>query len=429
MLWLIVTPFMTSQAVGQTSPSAPLTLSDAITKALAESPNARVAAQQLAQAEARVGQAQAGRRFQITFNSTASGSNADVIQPPPAHETFGTFQNTLTIPLPVGPKANLAIRQSEAQLDSAQAQYESARLSLANQVTTAYYDLLRKQTVLQVAQETLALDQHQADDTAKRNRAGDVPELDVLRSQSSIASAQSQQIGAQNDVAVAQQALNSLIGQSLNAPLNIAAVPDNASMSVPTLDEAQTQALAASPDIRSAQASRRAAQAALDLARRYGDPSLSLQVIDTRSGDKTAFSREDTLEASVTVPLSDGGLGHAQVREAQAGLAQAQSEVEIARQKVLTTVNAAYLTTQSTVRQIAAARSARDIAQTVYDKTVRGYQNGLFPLSDVFNAQSALTQAKIAETQAVYDAAVAVSSLNAAIKGGSPISSGSGGNP
>ena len=44
-----------------------------------------------------------------------------------------------------------------------------------------------------------------------------------------------------------------------------------------------------------------------------------------------------------------------------------------------------------------------------------GYRNGQFPLSDVLNAQTALTQARIAYRQALYDAAVAISTLTNAI--------------
>ena len=157
-------------APAQAGDPGPLTLPVAVTQALAANPAARAAAQQLAQAQARLGQAQAQRRFQITFNSTVSGSNADVIQPPPAHETFGTFQNTLTVPLPIGAKPGLAVRRRRRSLQAAQAQFEGARLALAGQVGTAYYDLLRKQALLQIAQETLAQAQRQLSDAQKRNR-------------------------------------------------------------------------------------------------------------------------------------------------------------------------------------------------------------------------------------------------------------------
>jgi len=88
---------------------------------------------------------------------------------------------------------------------------------------------------------------------------------------------------------------------------------------------------------------------------------------------------------------------------------------------VLAGVSAAYLTAGSRRRQLAAALVTQLIAQETFDKTRLGYQNGLFPLINVLNAQAALTQARIAYTQAVYDAAAAAVGLTAAFQGAAPV--------
>ena len=400
--------------------TGPLTLAQASALAAQSSPTLTSAAQALAQARARVGQAQAQRRLQITFNSTASLSNANVYQPPPAQETFGTLQNTLTLPLPLGARPGLAITQAQQQFGAAQAQYDSARLALSAQVASAYFDLLRKQALLAVAQETLASDLRALGDAQKRQAAGDVAQLDVLQAQVPAASAQAALDGAENDLAVARQALNSVLGRSLDADIAVADVDAVAPVTSYTLEQARGLAVQRSPDVRAADATVRADEAALSAARLFREPTLSLQAIDIRSKDVTSFSREDTLQAAVTLPLSDGGLGREQVREAQAALAGARAQGEATRRTVLASVSAAYLTAGSKRRQLAAALATQQIAQETYDKTRLGYQNGLFPLINVLNAQAALTQARIAYTQAVYDAAAAAAGLSAAFEGGTP---------
>ena len=407
---------VSAQAAG----GGPLTLAQADALAAQSSPFLTSAAQSLAQARARVGQAQAGRRFQITFNSTVSGSNASVYQPPPSQETFGTLQNTLTVPLPIGARPRLAITQAQEQLGAAQAQYDAARLALAAQVASAYFDLLRKQALLAIAQETLASDQRAFGDAQNRKAAGDVAQLDVLQAQVPAAAAQAALDGAENDLIVARQALNSVLGRPLDGDLIVADVAAAAPLPSYTLDQARAFAVGRSPDIRAADATVRADEAALAAARLYREPTLSLQAIDIRSKDVTSFSREDTLQAAVTLPLSDGGLGREQVREAEAALAGARAQVEATRRTVLANVSAAYLTAGSRRRQVAAALVTQQIAQETYDKTRLGYQNGLFPLINVLNAQAALTQARIAYTQAVYDAAAAAAGLAAAFEGATP---------
>ena len=421
LLLLTAWPILwTGPAFAQASPTGPLTLAQANAQAAQSSPSLTSAAQSLAQARARVGQAQAQRRLQITFNSTASLSNAGVYQPPPSQETFGTLQNTLTVPLPLGARPGLAITQAQEQLGAAQAQYDSARLALAAQVAVAYFDLLRKQALLAVAQETLASDLRALGDAQKRQAAGDVAQLDVLQAQVPAASAQAALDGAENDLAVARQTLNSVLGRGLDADVAVAEVDAVAPVTSYTLDQARALAVQRSPDVRAADATVRADEAALSAARLYREPTLSLQAIDIRSKDVTSFSREDTVQAAVTLPLSDGGLGREQVREAQAALAGARAQVETTRRTVLASVSAAYLTAGSKRRQLAAALATQQIAQETYDKTRLGYQNGLFPLINVLNAQAALTQARIAYTQAVYDAAAAAAGLSAAFEGGTP---------
>jgi outer membrane protein TolC len=402
---------------------APLTLSQITDLAIQSSPALSAARQNVTQAQARVGQAQAGRRFQITFNSTASLSNAGVYQPPPSQETFGTLQNTITVPLPLGKRPGLAVTQAQAQRGAIAAQLDSARLALAGQTAIAYYDLLRKQALLAVAQETLTEDLRALSDARKRNQAGDAAQIDVLQAQVPVAAAQAALDGAENDLAVAREALNSLIGRPLDDPLTLADV-DPSSLALPyTLSQAQEFALSRSPDLRAAEAAIQADQAALAAARLYREPVVSLQAIDIRSKDVTSFRSEDTVQAAVTLPLADGGLGRAQVQEAQAALAGAEAQREAIRRQAFANVSAAYLTAESRRRQIDAARTSQDIAQITYDKTTLGYRNGLFPLLQVLTARAALTQARITYTQAVYDAAAASSALSNEFEGATPTAS------
>ena len=398
----------------------PLTLAQITQMAEGASPALSAARQAVAQASARVGQAEAGRRLQITFNSTASLSAASVYQPPPTYETFGTLQNTLTVPLPLGRRPGLAVTQAQEQQDAASAQLDSARLTLAGQAAAAYYDVLRKQALLDVARQTLTEDRRALGDVQKRSAAGDAAGLDVLQAQVPVASAEAALDGAESDLAVADETLNSLLGRPLDAPLLLADIPPNALALPYTLTQAEQLALARSPDLRAAEATVRADRAALGAARLSREPAYSLQAIDIRSKDVTSFQSEDTVQAAVTLPLSDGGLGRAQVQESRAALAGATAQVEVVRRTVVAGVSAAFLTAESRRRQIESARTARDIAQITYDKTTLGYRSGLFPLLQVLNARAALTQARIAYTQAVYDAAAASATLSTAFAGSVP---------
>lgn len=398
------------------APPAPFTLASATAMAFTSNPVPRAAQFQIVQAQQRLAQAQAQQRWAVSFSSSVSGSNATIYEPR-GDVTFGQIVNSVNIPLPVSRKGRLAITQATAQVAAAQAQFDSARLTLAGQVSTAYYDLQRKGALLKAAQETLAAANRQVTDAEKRFRAGDAPELDVLRARVPVATAQASVYQAENAVRVAEGTLNSLLGRPLDSPVPLT---DNATDTPITalpfaLEEARAQASENRPDLRAAEATVRAAEIGVSVARTGRDPLYSLQASDTRSNDKTGFTRLDSVGATITLPLSDGGLTKAQVKEADAGLEAAKAQLLVARQTVEATLYSAYRNAEASLRQIEAARTSQELAQTAYEKATRGYQTGLFPLTDVLSAQSALTQARIAYVQAVYDAAAAVATLNNAV--------------
>ena len=401
----------------QISASGNLTLKDIISQTLMSNPASLASGEQLRQAESAVRAAQAQQHFQLSFNSAAGVSNADVIQPPPSRETFGAIQNTLTIPLLIGPKAADNVNEATGSLSAAQASYRSSELALAGKAASAYFDLLKKRDLASVTQENLDTANQELKDAQQRNNAGDIPELDVLQAQVPVSSDQATFLQAQADAEVAQETLNDLLGRPLDAPL--AVVDETGAQQSPnySIEDARTRALAASADVSAAVAQVSSDEAARDAAKRFADPAVSLQAIDLRSRDVTSFSREDTLQASVTLPIDDGGLGKATVDSAAEALEQARREVEMARRATLTSVSSAYITVQSSLAEVAATAEAQEIAQKTYDKTRLGYENGLYPLVDAITAENALAQARSAAVESLYDAASARYILDSTVNG------------
>lgn len=403
-------------AIAQQAPTqqAPLTLAQVTGIALTVSPSVRAAEENLAEAQARLGQAQAAERFQVSFNSTASLSNGDVYQPPPTSETFGALQNTITVPLPVNPRLAALTRQAQSDYQAYAAQTAAARIDAAAAAQTAYFNLLEQQALLAIAQQNV--DQAQQEyDAAKKRYADEVgPQLDILKAQVPLVTAQAAVLQSQNDVLSAQQALNSQLQRDLDMPLQVADIGTVAPIAI-SLQDARRQAVANSADVRAAQANVAAAHAALDAARLGRSPDLALQASDARSKDVTGFSRLDTIQLSLTVPLSDGGLVRDQIKEAQAVLDAAKTALLQAEQAAALNAGAAYLTAQGALAQVGPTQTAVDIAQTTLDKTREGYLAGLNPIFDVLNAQTALNQAKIAHAQALYGAASAVAALHRAL--------------
>ena len=400
-----------AQAAGSTSP---LTLAQVTATGLTVSPSVTIAQENLAPARARLGQAQAGRRFQITFNSTAGVSNGAIYQSPPGQETFGSLQNTLTVPLPFGPRLGALQTQAARQSEAAEDALASARLTAAGSVQTAYFDLLKQRALLANARENAVQAQSALDVAQKRYQDGAAPQLDILKAQVPAVTAQAAVTQAQSAVDAAAQTLNSLLGRPLDAQTEIADIGASPALTL-TLADARRLSVPSSAEVRAATAAVAAAEAGLQAARLTRTPDLALQATDVRSKDITGFSRLDTAQLSVTIPLSDGGLARAQIQEAAGALRAAQASLIQARQTAELTAGAAYVTAQGAQAQIGPTQTAADIAAATLVKTREGYLAGLNPIIDVLNAQLALNQARIAHAQAVYDAAAAAAALSRAL--------------
>lgn len=400
------------QPASPPSASSTITLDDAIALSTSDNPTVNVARQQWAQARARVDEARAATRVTVSFNSTAGESNADVATPPPASESFGSIVNSITLPLPIGRKPGVLVSEADAQADAAEASYAGAVRTQTNAVIAAYFDLLKKESQLSDAQLAFGDAQRQQDEAEKRNKAGDVPDLDVIRAEVPVASAQAAVAEAASAVDIARETLNAAIGRPISTPVDVVATAEEAPTSL-TQEDVERRAVDNSADVTAARSTLSAEQSAYEAAKLWREPQIALTASDARSGDVTALSRQDMIAASITVPLSDGGLASGQRREAEAAITQAKAQVDASTLSTQAAAASAYHNAVTTRQVAETVKTALDLAQTAYDKTMRGYQNGLFPLTDLLSAQAALAQTRGAYTEALYDAGAAQATLDA----------------
>ncbi|MGO8672048.1 MAG: TolC family protein [Capsulimonadaceae bacterium] len=212
-----VAGLITSCALAQTV-VPPMSLTQAVATGTDSNPTVLSAREAALAAGARVEQAEAQTRLTLSFNETGSVSDADPGQPPPVHETFGALQNAITLTIPIGRKVHLAVDQASAQAAAAEQQYRSAVVTLTDQIVDDYFDLLKKQAAARDASDALSAARDLLAQARRRNALGDVPDLDVLRSQVAVSAADAGLTEAQNLAGVALETLNAAMGRPLEIP-------------------------------------------------------------------------------------------------------------------------------------------------------------------------------------------------------------------
>ena len=165
------------------------------------------------------------------------------------------------------------------------------------------------------------------------------------------------------------------------------------------------------PEVLEADAQIAAAQRGIQYARRSELPSFNLSVGYTYTPNAAGFTRQSEGAATLgfTVPILEGGLARARVRQARADVATAQTNRRGAVDQITLDVRQAFLTLIQARDRVAVAnvgltqaREAARLARVRYNAGV-SQQTGISPLLELSSAQTSLALAEANQVNALYD--------------------------
>ncbi len=313
-------------------------------------------------------------------------------------------------------------------------QVRNARILRAQ---TIYFNTLRAQHQVDVANAELANAQRQLTDATNLNTAGVGQRIDVYRAQTQVATAEQDVATAENNYGVALESFNDLVGRPLNAPVILQDAP-GVTIALPVTDFSQVgapdikaapplpnapgevaaininSALQAAnrqrPEILQAQVNVRVAQTGIKLARAGQEPTFSLAAAGDYYPDTNfQFPRKRTAQitANLNIPLYDGGATRDRIQESRLSTQNAQTSLASTRSDVALDVRQSYLNLATAARQIGAANAALQSAIAARQLAELRYQGQVGLYLEVTDAQSALVQAENNQVDAVYNYLVA----------------------
>jgi outer membrane protein TolC len=435
-----------SASAGAPPPGAPVfNLAQTIQMALAASAQLQIANRNLDRDRALVDQAEAGYRPRLEATGTEVyldepvkikfGSESILVQP----VSTQTLTGALNLPVDI-------TGQVRAQIEAARLTVLAdtfGRNRIANQrildAETAYFTLLRSQHQVDVAQASLTDAQTQYATTERQFAGGIGQRIDVYRAATQVAQAQQDLLAAQNQLAIARNDFNDIIGRPMAAS---AAVPDVPGVDVgvnitggaitpganpnslvtppaglpslytpPTatnmaIDQSVQSAMANRPELQADQVEIEAAHRQIKIAHAGQEPTLSLGA-DSNYYPTTDFQNPyhslDVFTATVNIPLYDGGVTRDRVREAKDSEENAKTQLSGDRTDVELQVRQAYLNLSTAEQQIDSANTALQQAIIARQLAQVRYANGVGLYLEVTDAQSALTSAEQDQVNAVYN--------------------------
>jgi outer membrane protein len=299
------------------------------------------------------------------------------------------------------------VQSADLHAQSQDQSTEATRTQLLLAVNQAYFDELRAEAVLKVAQETVSARQLVADQITELQKNSLRSTLDVSFANVNLSDARLLLATAENNINAAQVQLANALGMPGQAQQGgFALSPEPSPGPLPdTVKPLVDQALRDRPDAAALRLEQTSAERTAKAEHDLYFPTVSVAGVAgvVPTGVAEVPSRYGGIGVNVNVPILNGHLFKARQTEAELraqAVAQVLKELE---NRIQRDVEVAYLNATTAFQRIGLtaelleqARMAADLSQTRYD-------NGLGSIVELSQAQLNVTAAEIANSSALYE--------------------------
>ncbi len=403
----------------------PWTLERALAHALTNSPDARIASQRILAAQAGVVQANAVFWPRLTFQSgytvtdnpmmgfgnilsQRSYSSSINFNDVPDTDNLNV-RGMVTLPLYTGGKVAADRAAARANTAAAWMDADAVRNALGFEVTRTFFTVQKTRQFIRAAQAAVSSYETNLATAQVRLDAGTLLRADLLDLEVRLAQAREDLVRARNAHALALRSLQNLLGLeeqefmvSETAP--VLRVPDaSAPNQRPELTAAAERATAAEAQVRGAKSG-------------YLPQVSAFGGLDYDRGWKTdGDGNSYTAGALLRWDLWDGKLTRARVAEARANAEAAREEERKVRLAVNLEIEQARLELEQATERLSVSESSVSQAAESLELTQKRFAEGLALSTQLIDAQTALTAARVRRAEAESDQQVAIAALRKAL--------------
>jgi multidrug efflux system outer membrane protein len=340
-------------------------------------------------------------------------------------QTLWRAQATFAYEVDLFGRVSDSVAAAGADAEQSEALFRSVLLALQADVAQNYFNVRELDSELEVFKRTVVLREQALTFAQQRFDAGQVSELDVARSQSELATAQSEAMTVQRLRAASEHSLAVLLGQA-PAQFNLAANPlQPVSIEVPP--GLPSSLLERRPDIAAAERRMASANSRIGVAKSAFFPSLTL----TGAGgfesstlgnlfnmSSRAFLLGPLTGTMLTLPIFDGGKRKGDLANARAiyeeDVALYRQQVLVAFQEVEDNLSNLRILQGQTKTQASAVNASNQVARISRAQYTEGAVNYL----DVIDAERTALQSQLAAVKLSGVQAVSTVNLIRALGGG-----------
>jgi outer membrane protein TolC len=400
-------------------------LSQAVSVALEKNPLRKAALAETHASSAGVRVAQSSLFPRLSFSETATRGNDPVY-------VFGSrlrqqrftdadfALNKLNTPLPLG---NFATRFGGAwtMFDSFASWHGIARAKLMNEaalheldrteqeivfrVVTTYYEVLLTNKQLEVSEQSARTAQAIVDRSQARFDSGLTVESDLLTAKVRLARRRQEVIRSSNSLNLARAHLNTAMGVPIDSFFELSDATTERALSIPALQDMESQALASRPDLKGIASMEAAQQQSVAMAKASFGPQINAFAgweMDNPTFLGGGGGNNWLGGVEVKMDIFQGGARRAEVSRQRALEEKAASLKRAASDAIRLEVRHAYYDTDSNRQQVELARGAIAEAQESLRINQNRYESGLTTITDLLGAEESAHRSQTDYWEAVY---------------------------
>jgi len=293
-----------------------------------------------------------------------------------------------------GGKFESLIDQAEADQSIAENELKKKAHEIIYQVTQAYYGVLQAEGLKKVSEQALTQINAHLDRSQALLEEGMIAPIDLIRIKSQLSSLEHNLIKAENGYDLAVYNLNSIMGIELETDIqlqnNLSYQPCDIA-----LDQALNTAEQYRPEIKNIEYQKIMMEEMVDIAKSSKKPQIIMNLESGLSGWQIAVIGE--------VPIFDGGINAAKIKQAEINLSQVSQSEEQIKQMIELEVRSAYLNMKEAEKLIKVTEQGIENSRESFRIAQVKYNEGIATNTEVIDAQSALIEAETNHLNALYE--------------------------
>ncbi len=323
---------------------------------------------------------------------------------------FVTGGVDISYPLFRGGTVRNSVEAAKTRVEAGRATLRAVEGDVFTEAVAAYMDVIRDRATVELSANNVRVLETNLEATRDRFEIGDVTRTDVAQSEARLELARAQLINAQGRLTASEENYRRVIGvrpDQLQPPPPLPPLPS-------TADEAVRIALADNPDLIAATRQAEAAGYDVNSARGTRLPSVSAvasgdyaRTINGETGGAARSGTATSVGLLGQIPLYQGGLPSARIRQAQALEGQALEQRVASERAVVSVTRSAFADYQAALEEI----KSNEVAVRANELALEGVRAensvGTRTILDVLNAEQELLNSQVLLVTARRDAYVA----------------------